>query len=233
MLLLALETATDLCHVALLQDGRVLRDDTVREPRSHASKLAPLVATVLAQEGRALAELDAVAVSAGPGSFTGLRIGVSTAKGVAFAADAALIGVPTLKAIAATLPASEDPVLVTMQSRRGEVYAGLYGIDGESPSVLLEPTALELHALPSWIESVRLRRLILTGGSADLVAPLLNRHLEVVPMMSEPSAVSVGHLAWTRWQRGAFDDVAAFEPYYLKAFVAKPSRPIFRAPDGS
>ncbi|MEO1077246.1 MAG: tRNA (adenosine(37)-N6)-threonylcarbamoyltransferase complex dimerization subunit type 1 TsaB, partial [Bacteroidota bacterium] len=109
MLTLGIETATDVCSVALLEDDAVLAEASLRLPRQHAARLMPLVRDVLAHTGRATTDLDLVSVSEGPGSYTGLRIGVSTAKGLCLATGAALVGVGSLDALAQTADGIAEP----------------------------------------------------------------------------------------------------------------------------
>jgi len=144
MPLLALETATNTCGAALLVDGSVVAEAHVHRPRVHARYLTPLVESVVERGDISMQELTAVAVSMGPGSYTGLRIGVSTAKGFAMATGAPLVGVPTLEALAATvLPYAdeEDLICALLDARRDEVYAAAYrvrsaGLQEDKPSAV-------------------------------------------------------------------------------------------------
>ncbi|HYE56861.1 MAG TPA: tRNA (adenosine(37)-N6)-threonylcarbamoyltransferase complex dimerization subunit type 1 TsaB, partial [Rhodothermales bacterium] len=135
-LLLALETATDVCAVALLDldSGRVVAEFALRKAQQHGAKLVPLVDAALTMLDATPQDLHAVAVSAGPGSYTGLRIGASTAKGYGAALGLPLVPVPTLDAIALgalAAVAEGEELLVALPSRRGEVYAGLYTRDDD------------------------------------------------------------------------------------------------------
>lgn len=223
--LLALETATSVCGVALLKDGTLLAEASLHRPRVHAEQLAPLVEALLARSKVAPAELDALAVSMGPGSYTGLRIGVSTAKGLAMAVDAALIGVPTLEALAASVcPYARDGDVVSaiLDARRDEVYAAVYRIDGHTLAPLTETSALNVGALADWIDA-RNAPLWLVGEGGAKAAPALEAAgyaPRTLPAdLHAPSAAWVARRAWPRLERGASEDVAAFEPYYLKAFA--------------
>ncbi|NNF58174.1 MAG: tRNA (adenosine(37)-N6)-threonylcarbamoyltransferase complex dimerization subunit type 1 TsaB [Rhodothermaceae bacterium] len=232
MLLLGIETATDVCSVALLDGEALLAETSLFVPRSHAARLAPLIQEMLAHTGRTAADLDAIAVSAGPGSFTGLRIGASTAKGLAVAADAVLVAVPTLDALAqAAWPAPDPtPVLVTLPSRRGEVYGALYRPDVAGLVHAREAKALTLAEIKAWLPEEEALRLLGPGSSLVVEAAEqagLARTFDVPE--ASPSATRVARLGRARWEAGETENVAAWEPFYLKAFVAKPPRPIFGA----
>lgn len=234
--LLALETATDVCSVALVADGQVLADLTLRRPRAHAESLVPMIEDALRYAGLTASALEAVAVSMGPGSYTGLRIGVSTAKGLAMAVDAKLIGVPSLEALAAGAASRVAPggtICALFNSRRQEVYAAAFrcGAANDLESVA-GAEALLLDDVPGWLESLGGERLWLVGEGVPRVEPRLsslNRNVEVIGLQAvAPSAVWVARQALLRYEHGAFEDLAAFEPFYLKAFVAKkPKASIF------
>lgn len=203
-MLLALETATSVCAVALLDgQGACVAERTTDEPRAHAARLAPMIAEVLAEGGIAPVDLATVAVSAGPGSFTGLRIGMGTAAGLALSTGAGLVRVPTLDALlnaarAADRFAEEVPCVAVLPSRRGEVFAG----DDDAPRVL------SLEELPRW------------AGGRLVVAPLdtdLPADLSVVRVA--PSAQAVGRWALAH---GVPEPAEAAVPFYVQAFVPVP-----------
>lgn len=224
-MLLALETATDVCSVALMQDGALWAHASLHRPRVHAEQLTPLVHDLLARSERSLTTLDAVAVSMGPGSYTGLRIGVSTAKGFAMAADAALIGVPTLEALAASVSPyvrAGEVVCALLDARRDEVYAAAYRIDEDTLAPFAKTSALTVDALPEWLGEFE-GPLWLVGDGGAKAASALHAHadsLHVLPFDEHPSSAAwVARRGWPRLERGATENVAAFEPYYLKAFA--------------
>ena len=219
MLTLGIETAADVCAVALLDGDDVLVRSAIHVPRSHGRRLAPLVAEALAHAGRAPADLGLVAVSAGPGSYTGLRIGMATAKGLCLATGAGLAAVPTLRALACD---ADGPVLVALPSRRGEVYAALYDGDAE----LRGPTALALADLADWLPAA-------PPGGYGLGGPGAGRVAEAAPDVAwrrldlAPDAVAVARLGARDARAGRLADVAAAEPHYLKPVAAVRPRGIF------
>ncbi|NBB73049.1 MAG: tRNA (adenosine(37)-N6)-threonylcarbamoyltransferase complex dimerization subunit type 1 TsaB [Bacteroidetes bacterium] len=223
--LLALETATDVCSAALMRDGKLTAQASLHQPRVHAEQLAPLIRDLLARAEVDRSALDAVAVSMGPGSYTGLRIGVSTAKGLALAGGAALIGVPTLEALAASVQPYAHPgdvACALLDARRDEVYAAAYQFEDDGLAPFAATSARAVASLPDWLGAVDGRLWVIGDGSAKSAAALddggyASRVLP--PAVHPPSAAWVARRARPRLERGATDDVAAFEPYYLKAFA--------------
>ena len=229
MTLLALETATDVCSVALWQDGHPTSELTLRRPRAHAEQLIPMIEAALEQSQVARQDLGGVAVSMGPGSYTGLRIGASTAKGLAAALDVPLVGVPSLEAQAAqALPwaAPGDRIAAAFNARRNEVYAALYLVEEQAGLEEIAPTSvLRSEEIGAWAGEAGGGRCWVVGeGGADVAAVMERGGTDVRRLPSEvvaPSAAWVARRAWGRIERGETSDVAAFEPFYLKAFVAR------------
>ncbi|MDX1547581.1 MAG: tRNA (adenosine(37)-N6)-threonylcarbamoyltransferase complex dimerization subunit type 1 TsaB, partial [Rhodothermales bacterium] len=213
---------------------RLVAEVSLRRPRAHAEQLVPMVGEALRLAGRAAADLGAVAVSQGPGSYTGLRIGASTAKGLALAAGARLVAVPSLEALAARaapFASAGDLVLPAFNARRDEVYVAAFRVDasrvdaGGALTLLKETAALSPAALAAWAPPSEGGGVWLLGEGAAQTAPALaEAGIEARALGPEavaPSAAAVARRAWPRIEAGAFEDVAAFEPFYLKAFVAK------------
>ncbi len=223
--LLALETATNVCSAAVLRDGAVTAHASLHQPRVHAEQLVPLVDNLLERSATNRADLDAIAVSMGPGSYTGLRIGVSTAKGLAMALDAALVGVPTLEALAASVypfAAEGDVACALLDARRDEVYAAAYQITDGALAPFAATSARAVDTLPNWLGAVA-DTCWLAGDGAAKAADVL-REAGIAPRVLSPdvhppSAAWVARRAWPRFRRSATEDVATFEPYYLKAFA--------------
>lgn len=249
-MLLALDTATDTCSVALCEGGVMRALKVVRRKRAHSEMLMVLVRDVLEETGVALGEVEAVAVSLGPGSYTGLRIGLSAAKGLCAATDAALIGVPTLEALAEAARASAqvgDVLVAAMPARRGEVYAAAFAATppGDALARRGEATALRLSDAPipaheahrdvlpvaaSWLSERAAHGLPgepntaavwLVGDAAEALHPFLPHARPLGD--AEALADAVAACAARRHARGEADDLAALSPLYLKAFAARAS----------
>jgi tRNA threonylcarbamoyladenosine biosynthesis protein TsaB len=227
--LLALETATTTCGVAVLHDGDVVAQAHLHRPRVHSERLTPLVEEALRHADVQRGNLDAVAVSMGPGSYTGLRIGVSTAKGWALAADAALVGVPTLDAYAAQMQpvaAPGDVVCALLDARRDEVHAGAYRVTTDGTEAQALTKALPVSGLSGWIGEVD-GQLWLVGDGGDKAQDALaavNAPQTVVPATDmPPSAAWVARRGQARLAQDGPDDVATFEPFYVKDVHATPA----------
>lgn len=229
MYLLALETATDTCGVALLRDDQIAAEMHLHQPRVHSERLTPLIEIVLQQADVAAAALDAVAVSMGPGSYTGLRIGVSTAKGWALATDADLVGVPTLTAYAAQIrPAAQvgDVICPLFDARRDEVYAAAYRATADGLTEQAPTKALTVDALPDWIGTVDGRLWLVGDGgtkSREALAPVAREQTVIPPDVVAPSAAWVARRGRQRWASDGPDDLATFEPLYVKEVHATPA----------
>ena len=147
MRILGIETSTPVCGVALVDSEWVVAEYTLDAGVGHAERLLPMVRRILEDAGLQPSDLDGVAVAAGPGSFTGLRIGMSTAKGLCLASDLPLLAVPTLEGLALRMASAGLPVCSMLDARRGEVYAGVYGLDGERLVSLVADDALPVEGL--------------------------------------------------------------------------------------
>ena len=229
MILLALETATTTCGVAVLRDDDVIAQAHLQRPRVHSERLTPLVEDVLTHAAVEPGGLDAVAVSMGPGSYTGLRIGVSTAKGWALATDADLIGVPTLAAYAAQLrpvAATGDVVCALLDARRDEVYAGAFRVTDEAVTEHAPTKALPVDALREWVGPVEGRLWVVGDGGEKSRESFsaMNVPLTIVPADElTPSAGWVARCARQRLAMQGPDNVASFEPLYVKDVHATPA----------
>jgi len=220
MLILSLETSTRVCSVALHQNGEALACYELFTEKSHSGMLTTLVRQVVEHAGFRLAALDAVAVAKGPGSYTGLRIGISTAKGLCFALDRPLLAVNTLEAMARQVvdfvPA-EARLCPMLDARRMEVYCAVF----DTKLTSIEPTRAKIVDETAFAEQLAEHPVYFFGDGAAKCQALLTRHenarFPATPVF--PSARTMGLLATRAYEIGAFENVVAFEPFYLKEFV--------------
>ena len=226
--LLLIETSTSLCSTALAEDGRIVCSRRSTEPRAHASLTAVFVKEMLEESGWTVRELDAVAVSAGPGSYTGLRVGSSTAKGLCFGGQLPLIAVSTLdilarQAIEAGLPEGCKAILPMVDARRMEVYTAVYSPEGIrqtdiSPVILDENSFADLFASGP---------VAVIGDAAEKFAPLRATADGSVFMQCCPEASAMLVPAMRKYEKKEFEDTAYFEPFYLKQFIATTPKKLF------
>jgi tRNA threonylcarbamoyladenosine biosynthesis protein TsaB len=218
--ILNIETATQVCSVALSSEGEVLQIRESREKNSHSTIITLFIEEVMKSAGLPFSALDAVAVSMGPGSYTGLRIGVSTAKGTCYALDKPLIAIGTLDAMAAgmlTTSQSQDFLLCPMiDARRMEVYNALF--DSELKQV--RETQAEIIGEDSFREELEKHIIVFAGDGAEKCKPALGNHPNARFIDDfYPSAAYMIKLAEKKFQESAFENVAYFEPFYLKDFI--------------
>lgn len=236
-MLLAIETSTNICSVALAQDNNILAEITLNRPRAHAENLVPLIHEIHNYAAVPLSSLEAIAVSSGPGSYTGLRIGVSTAKGLAYATSASLISVSSLEALAArTSPTADvnDVICPLFNSRRDEVYASLFRVTSTKDlECVQQPAAISIANFHAWLTATSYPKIWLVGEGVPRCRPVLPQYEDLnvkalSPSAYAPSASAVARLAMKKLALGRVEDVAAFEPNYLKEFVAKkPKQTLF------
>ena len=221
--LLHLETATTNCSVALSQNGNLLHCIENNEADfRHSDHLHLFIEQLLNKAQIQAKQLSGVAVSMGPGSYTGLRIGVSSAKGLCYANNIHLIAVNSLEALAAAYTAQDDDILIPMfDARRMEVYALVLNAQKE----VIQPTQAIIITPDSFQEFQSQGRLVLFGNGATKckdVIPLTNSLF--VEELQFPSARNMVALATAKFEANSIEDVAYFEPFYLKDFVVVPEK---------
>jgi tRNA threonylcarbamoyladenosine biosynthesis protein TsaB len=227
MRILAIDTATRRCSVALLCNGAVVAERDERAASNHAGLLPQLVADTIAEGGRLTAG-DAIAVTIGPGSFTGLRIALSFAKGIAFAGGYRLVGVPTLDALALSAPERETRICAVLDARKGEVYAALYERDARGLHRLGEPRAIDAERLALAVDAP----CVFVGEGVDVYGDVFRRVLGDRARLSSPatkpsSAAAVGLLAAARLRAAPDgDDVESLAPSYVRPPEAELSQSV-------
>lgn len=224
--ILNIETSTNVCSVALSQDGVCLYEDVNMEGPSHAQVLAGYVKNAVSFADSHAIPIDAIAISKGPGSYTGLRIGVSEAKGVAYGRDAKLLSVPTLKLL--TVPIllgheelPEDALLCPMiDARRMEVYCALYD---RALNEVIQTQALVIDS-DSFKDYLDKQPIYFMGNGADKCVETIQHPNAHFIKNIVPRAKNMIPLAEMAMAKEQFEDVAYFEPFYLKEFVATKSK---------
>lgn len=223
MKILLIETATQVCSVALAEDSNVVAHRESDSPNAHSSHLAVFVDEIMKERGMVPADLDAVCVSSGPGSYTGLRIGVSSAKGLCYALEKPLLSVPTLESMAVLYyrqhPDYQGMVCPMIDARRMECYTMMVGRGG-----VLRETAADVITEGIYDEWLDRGEVTFIGDGAAKTRPILGSHPnarfdEAFTLSAEGMADTAEH----KLAAGKVEDIAYFEPFYLKDFVAKKS----------
>lgn len=220
-LILNIETATRHCSVGIARDGEIIAIRESDEKNIHAAKVTVFSEEVCKEAGIKMNELDAVAVSMGPGSYTGLRIGVSAAKGFCYALDVPLIAVPTLQSMARNVSKrmnerATDLFCPMIDARRMEVYTALYNINNE----VIKPTEALIVDESSFAKELKGNSIFYFGDGAEKCRDILDPKGMVYLEDIYPDATGLASIAHKKFLEGQFEDLAYFEPYYLKDFIA-------------
>jgi tRNA threonylcarbamoyladenosine biosynthesis protein TsaB len=226
MLIISIDTSTRVCSVALHRNAELLACYELFTEKSHSGMLTTLIQQALQHSGHRLADVDAVAVAKGPGSYTGLRIGVSTAKGLCYALDKPLIAINTLEAMALQISAftPKNTLLCPMiDARRMEVYCAVY--DNTLAEIqATQALIIDDSAFGSLLSKYQM--VFFGDGAAKCEAVLQNQPNAIfLNHLVHPSARTVGKLAATAFEQQQFEVLSSFEPYYLKDFVGTAPRP--------
>lgn len=216
-IILSIETSTTNCSVSLSKQGEtlVLKEDN-NVNYSHAESLHVFIDDVLKSADIKKSELDAIAVSKGPGSYTGLRIGVSAAKGLSYALDIPLISVSTLRALANQINVGEGVIVSMLDARRLEVYSAIYD---NSYQMLrsIEAQILDEHSFSDYLNK---GKVYFIGNGVEKTKTLIDHSNANFVENKLPSANEMSVLAYEKYEKGDTEDVAYFEPFYLKDFIA-------------
>lgn len=229
-LILSIETGTDICSVALANDGELMALRESDEGRDHAKKVALFVDELLRETGVQPSDLDAIAVGKGPGSYTGLRIGVSFAKGMCYALDIPLIAIGSLDALTEVAREDYDAGILDIEeaewakaklcplvdARRMEVYAEVFDNEGKALTDVVAEVVTE-DSFKEW----RKDKFVIFGNGAKKCTELLS---DAIFVEIAPSARGIVRLAEESFKAQKFEDLAYFEPFYLKEFLVIPSK---------
>lgn len=221
-IILSIETSTTNCSISLSIEGQtvVLKED-YHLNYSHAERLHVYIDAVLKKAGILPLQLDGIAISKGPGSYTGLRIGVSAAKGLCFALNKPLISIPTLESLAHQVVNANGTIVAMLDARRMEVYSAVFN----SKYHQIRETEAEILNEASFNIYLEQGKVYFIGNGVEKTKNLLTHPNAIFVEGKLPSANDMGHLAYQKFKTNDFEDVAYFEPYYLKDFVALKPKP--------
>ncbi len=234
--ILCLETSTEVCAVALSVHGIILEEREDKSGKNHALQLTRFVEEVMKSTGLTFSQLDAIAVSGGPGSYTGLRIGVSTAKGLCYAAGLPLIAIPSLESMAHHIISNTEKYSVEnpgnllycpmIDARRMEVYAAIYN----NNMLKIRDIQADIIDHLSFLDFLQNQKILFFGNGAQKCKTTIQHPNALFLDHISTSASYMATLAETALQTGNFVDVAYYEPFYLKDFVATiPTKNIYHS----
>jgi tRNA threonylcarbamoyladenosine biosynthesis protein TsaB len=220
-----IETSTALCSAALSENGKIISYRESSAPKAHASLTAVFIDEMLKENGLTLADCSAVCVSEGPGSYTGLRVGVSTAKGLCFGANLPLLAVGTLDVLVhqareeGLIPAGCATIVPMIDARRMEVYSSTFDVDGTR----LRATEPKIIDQTSYADELEKGGVLFIGDGAGKCEGTIV-HPNATFVQCSPKASAMAQAAADEYKEKRFKDVAYFEPFYLKDFVATVSK---------
>lgn len=233
MKILALDSSGLVASVALVQDGVLIGEYTINHKKTHSQTLLPMLNEVKEMVELDMQEVDAIAISAGPGSFTGLRIGSATAKGLGLALGKPLVAVPTLDGLAYNLYGTDKLVCPLMDARRNQVYTGVYefvaeGGHGMEMQSVVDQCAADIHEIITKLNGMG-REVIFLGDGVPVYEHIIKEEMQV-PYIFAPahrnrqSAGSVGALAEVYYKAGKIQTAAEHQPEYLRLSQAERER---------
>ena len=220
--ILNIETATKNCSVSLAKNGETIVSKELNNGNySHAEKLHQFIKQVVEESEIELTELKAIAVSKGPGSYTGLRIGVSAAKGLCFALDIPLIAIDTLQALALSTSISKGLIIPLLDARRMEVYSAVFN----SENKINREVRAEIISEDSFSTYLNEQEVYFVGDGVEKCKGIITHNNATFIDDKLPSANEMSKLSFEKYKKNDIEDVAYFEPFYLKDFVAiKPKK---------
>lgn len=220
--ILNIETATKNCSVSLAKEGKtILCKEIVEEGYSHAERLHVFIEDLVQEAGIHFKDIQAIAVSQGPGSYTGLRIGVSAAKGLCYALNVPLIAVDTLQVLASQVQVEDGLIIPMIDARRMEVYSAIFDVKFEK----IRETQAEVITENSF-ETIS-ETVYFVGDCADKCKSVITKsNFIFLEEIKYPSATAMSILSFSKFQNKDFEDLAYFEPYYLKDFMITPSKKV-------
>ncbi|MHB1195607.1 MAG: tRNA (adenosine(37)-N6)-threonylcarbamoyltransferase complex dimerization subunit type 1 TsaB [Lutibacter sp.] len=218
ILILNIETATKNCSVSISKEGKTIALKELNDGNySHAEKLHELIGQVVLEAKIELSNLNAIAVSKGPGSYTGLRIGVSAAKGLCFALDIPLISVITLQSFALSVSIDKGYKIPLLDARRMEVYSQVFSEKTEK----IRNVSAEIIDSDSFKEFLNAEKVYFFGDGAEKCKKIITHENAIFIDGKFPSAKEMSVISYEKYVKNEFEDVAYFEPFYLKEFLGE------------
>ena len=233
MKIIALDSSGLVASVALLEDTGLVGEYNIQYKKTHSQTLLPMLEELKDQVELELSTVDAIAIASGPGSFTGLRIGSATAKGLAYALQIPIIEIPTLQGLACNLCGIADVVCPIMDARRGQVYAGIYEFDGQKLHILEDQMAVPIEELGEKLKKYLKegRRVTFLGDGVPVHKTKITEEIlpgEAVTFapanMNRQRAASVGTLGMQYYKEGKIETAMEHEPEYLRVSQAERER---------
>jgi len=218
-IILNIETATKNCSVSIADKGKIIAIKELNNGNySHAEVLHPFIVAILKEANINTNQIDAVAVSKGPGSYTGLRIGVSAAKGLCFAFDKPLISIDTLTSLSLSISIDEGFIVPMLDARRLEVYAAVF----DEKNQKVREIKADIIDENSFLEYLKINKVYFLGDGAHKCKDIIIHKNAVFVDAKFPSAKEMALLSYNKYQKNDTESVAYFEPFYLKDFVVIP-----------
>ena len=219
-LILNIETSTKNCSVSIAKNGEVLHYNEINDGNySHAEKLHPFILEVIEESNVDIHSIDAIAVGKGPGSYTGLRIGVSAAKGLCFSLNIPLISVETLLSLAHSVSVEDGYIIPMLDARRMEVYSVVYNNKFEEHREI-RAEVIDENSFSEFSDA----NVIFLGDGAEKCKEVLKRPNFSFIKDKFPSSVQMAKLSYEKYKKNDIEDVAYFEPFYLKDFIVTPEK---------
>ena len=225
MKILGLDSSGLVASVAIVCDDNLLGEYTVNYKKTHSQTLLPMLNEVAGMIELDLNTIDAIAIAGGPGSFTGLRIGSATAKGLGLALNKPIVSVPTVDALAYNLAGHKDMVCPLMDARRNQTYTGLYTFDGDQMKCISGQKAVMLGEIIDEINQLG-RKVIFLGDGVPVFKPYIEEHIQVphsyAPIhLTQQRAGALGALALQYYHEGKYESAAEHQPDYLRLSQAE------------
>ena len=228
MKILGIDSSGLVASAAIADEKNIIAEFTVNNKQTHSQTLLPMIEKVVDMSGIELEQIDAIAIAAGPGSFTGLRIGSATAKGIGLALKKPIVSVPTLEGLAYRVSVFDGIICPIMDARRNQVYTGIYKMDKEKLVCLSEQKAVDIHEIMEELEKYDEKVIFLGDGvevQRETIVKEFKKEYCFAPIhLSKQSAAAVAVLGELYFGQGKAEDAAEHKPIYLRKSQAERER---------